>query len=147
MEPMKSRLRELQAVVDRADMFAKWAMTSRQARDGINTHVGICTQNIDKLKWDLGQHTAKNCWAAGSNLMFKDATLSPEPEKRKGDLLDEMYLSILFDLITAPEKSAPSFNRQAASPPPPYNAPAVYGKVDAFAKPAPPPPARNPAAP
>lgn len=75
IEPMKSRLRELQVVVDRADTFAKWAMTSRQARDGFNTHVGICIQNIDKLKWVLGQHTAKNCWAAGSNLMFKEATL------------------------------------------------------------------------
>ncbi|KAK1530952.1 uncharacterized protein CCOS01_06055 [Colletotrichum costaricense] len=88
-------------------------------------------------------------WAAGSNLMFKEATLghagriekslaalglncnialksvkrcnvydkrdSPELKKRKGDLLDEMYPSILFDLITAPEKSASSFNRRAAS--------------------------------
>ncbi|KAI3535748.1 hypothetical protein CABS01_01746 [Colletotrichum abscissum] len=106
-------------------------------------------------------------WAAGSNLMFKEATLghagriekslaalglncnialksvkrcnvydkrdSPELKKRKGDLLDEMYPSILFDLITAPEKSASSFNRRAACPPPPYNAPAVYGKIDTFA--------------
>lgn len=75
IEPMKSRLRELQAVVDRANTFAKWAMTSPEVRSGINTHVSICTENINKLKGDLGQHTAKNCWAAGSNMMFKDTTL------------------------------------------------------------------------
>lgn len=85
--------------------------------------------------------------AKAKRLIITCHTYSPELRKFKGDLLDKMYPSTLFDLITAAEKSALVFHQPAASPPPPYNAPAVYGNINAFAKPNPPPVAPNPPAP
>ncbi|KAL2874324.1 hypothetical protein SGCOL_010495 [Colletotrichum sp. CLE4] len=76
IEPIKSKLREFQAVVNRANTFAKGVVTSPEVRSSIDIHAGICTENITKLKLDLDQHTAQNCWASGANTLFRDATLT-----------------------------------------------------------------------